>query len=346
MNLIATLGDFEDDGKGKLLKVDLESEKAQEILTYNPPDNFKVPGKGFTGACWLNKNDKKDLLICGFSAFYHFETKYWNLKGIYHSPCFNDLHHISVNDNYIYIANTGFDRIEVLDTNFKYIGGYNLEPIWMSFKRYSGTNPTKISWENAFKIQSNGKTIEIVDNGPPKDQYYSSNQNFTQFHQKKLTDFIHPNHISFLNDNILITRFNDCSIQNLKDWKIIIKDIPGHPHDGKVYENIFWITCTNGLIIGYEIENGIPGHNIIEKINIFDYTKHTGWLRGLLIKDDVIIVGLTKITRMPRYRWCELPFENTETSILAIDYESKKLLYHVNLNDFGLHPKIFDLIEI
>jgi len=144
----------------------------------------------------------------------------------------------------------------------------------------------------------------------------------------------------------LITRFNDCTIQNLKDWQIIIKDIPGFPHDGKVFDNLFWITCTNGFILGYDIYDNIPSGKIVEKINIFNHTSHIGWLRGLLIKKDIFIVALTKITRMPRYRWCDLPYDKTETSVLAIDRETYKLVYHIDLSKFGSHPKVFELIEL
>lgn len=346
MNLLATLGDFNDAGKGRVVKIDLISEESYEIINYDPPDHLKIPGKGFTGACWLITEGGVDFLICGFAAIYRFNPKNWELKGIYHQPSFNDLHHISIYNNRIYIVNTGFDRIEVYDINFNYLGGYNLEPIWVSCKRYYGINPTRKSWEDAFRIRHTGINSRIIDDGPPRGEYYTSNKNLKEFHQQKKIDFIHPNHISFLDDNILITRFNDRTIQNLKDWQIIIKDIPGFPHDGKVFDNLFWITCTNGFILGYDIYDNIPSGKIVEKINIFNHTSHIGWLRGLLIKKDLFIVALTKITRMPCYRWCDLPYDKTETSVLAIDRETYKLVYHIDLSKFGSHPKVFELIEL
>ncbi|MHA1248647.1 MAG: hypothetical protein ACTSRP_01515 [Candidatus Helarchaeota archaeon] len=345
MRLLITLGDFNDDlGRGKIVEIDLEEELAFEKINFLPPKHLRVPTKGFTGADWISEKDKRELLVCGFSAIYKFDTKNWVLKGIYHQPCMNDLHHVEVTKDKIYVSNTGYDRIDIFDKKFNFIGGYYLEPSWVSNKRYNGINPSYNSWKASFSLDPSGIVSKLVDEGEPKGYYFNSNKENLPFHQKKLKDFVHPNHICLLKNHIILTRFADRSIQDLLNWDIVISKTPGYPHDGKKFDDLFWITCTNGFIVGYEIYENSPIEKIIECLNVFKLTNHTGWLRGLFITEDLFIVGLTKISRMPRYRWCDLPFKNTESSIIAIDRYSNKLLYHIDLSGFGSHPKIFEIL--
>jgi hypothetical protein len=49
---------------------------------------------------------------------------------------------------------------------------------------------------------------------------------------------------------------------------------------------------------------------------------------------------------MPRYRWCDLPFAATETSVLGLDPHHGKLLAHVDLGAFGAQPKVFSILHI
>jgi hypothetical protein len=143
----------------------------------------------------------------------------------------------------------------------------------------------------------------------------------------------------------LVTRFLDRSIQDLADWSFPVLETPGHPHDGEVHGDCFWITCTAGLIVAYEIENGRLTSREAERIDIPARIGRRGWCRGLIVKDDLIVVSLTTMQYMPPFGWPYPDFNDTETSILAIDRRTLKLVARVDLQNIGQLPKLFGLIE-
>jgi len=80
--------------------------------------------------------------------------------------------------------------------------------------------------------------------------------------------------------------------------------------------------------------------------DLFELTSCTGWCRGLLVTADHLIVGLTEIRRMPRYRWCDRPFEGTKTAVLCIDKKSGRLVTCLDIGERARHPKLFGLLEM
>jgi len=109
-------------------------------------------------------------------------------------------------------------------------------------------------------------------------------------------------------------------------------------------EGRFWITCTNGLVVAYAVERGSVTSTEVERVHLFASTGRTGWCRGLLVTPEHLIVGLTAIDRMPRYRWCDRPFDQTETSVLIIDRATHSLVGRVDLRACGQRSKLFDLM--
>ena len=142
----------------------------------------------------------------------------------------------------------------------------------------------------------------------------------------------------------LVTRFIDRSIQNLADWSLAIPETPGHPHDGEVDGDCFWITCTTGLIVGYAIENGRLTPREVERIDIRQCTGRSGWCRGLIVTDKLLVVSLTAMQYMPPFGWSDPDFSKTETSILAIDRRTLKLAARVDFRRFGQLPKLFGMV--
>ena len=49
---------------------------------------------------------------------------------------------------------------------------------------------------------------------------------------------------------------------------------------------------------------------------------------------------------MPRVRWCDRPYEKTETSVLWLDRATWRLRGRVDLSSPGTHTKIFSLLAL
>ena len=143
-----------------------------------------------------------------------------------------------------------------------------------------------------------------------------------------------------------MTRFLDRSIQDLADWSLAIPETPGHPHDGELDGDCFWITCTSGLIVGYAIKNGHLTSQEVERIDIRQRVGRSGWCRGLIVTDDLFVVSLTTVQYMPPFGWSDPDLSKTETSVLAIDRRTQKLAARVNFQHFGQLPKLFGIVEL
>ncbi len=311
----ATLGDFEDScGRIVELRLDSNTFSTRELVSYQPEPQRAVPGKGFTGGFMLSN---KRALVCGFNAVYDVTEQ--GVKPYLVRDDFNDLHHIMVHKNKLWIANTGLDRVDVFDQRGRYSGGYALVPAAEEHHR--------------------------VKAPLPDDPYFANENADTPLHRRRLPDQVHPNHTAVFGGRVLVTRFSERTIQATDTMETVF-ETPGHPHDGVVDNNQLWMTCTNGLIIacGWS-EDGtrLEEHH---RIDVFAQTGRWGWCRGLWVGQDTLLVGLTRITRMPRYRWCERPFEGTQTTALLLHKHTGEFIAEANLNDFGKHPKLFSLMGV
>ena len=316
MRFLITLGDFEDD-QGKLLEMSWEGEKLhlRERMTYRPPTHLTVNTKGFTGGCIADGC----LWVCSFASVHQIGLSEMEVIKTIHYPWFNDLHHVTWHDGQLLVCNTGLDRVEVLKPDGSYVGAYSL------------VTPLQ--------------ELDRQDQASDPDEYFGSQDPGLPFHQRKVRDLVHPNHIVAVGEQLLVTRFLDRRVDDLRSWLTLLPDLPGYPHDGIVWQDQFWVTCTNGLILAFAIS---PSGQVLaeptQELNLFESTGHTGWCRGLAVTDEYLLVGLTAIRRMPRERWCARPFNKTESSILLLERGSGQLVACRRLDDFGGHPKVFSIL--
>jgi len=345
VKLLTTISDTLDPGFGRIAAVDLERETAEIVLEWVPPPSLRTSGKGFLGLAWLGAPGRSDLIACAHAGLCRIDPATWTVSGVLHQPCMNDLHHVAVHDGRLLVTNTGLDRIDVFETSGQFVGGWDLSPAWIAAERLSGCNPSRGSWAGAlqrgWKLNSNALEDERF---PPNLEQSASPS--LPFPTRKTRHFVHPNHITMLGGRPLVTRFIDRSIQDLADWSFSIPETPGHPHDGELHGDCFWITCTTGLIIGYAIKNGRLTPQEIERIDIPRRIGRSGWCRGLVVTDHLIVVGLTAMQYMPPFGWSDPDFSKTETSILAIDRRTLKLTARVDFQRFGQLPKLFGMVEL
>lgn len=344
MKLLATITDSLDPGFGRIAAVDLERESAEIVLEWLPPPGLRTSGKAFLGLAWLGVPGQSELIACAHAGLCRIDPATWTVTGVLHRPCMNDLHHVAVHEGRLFVINSGVDRIDVLDMSGRYVGGWDMSPAWITAERLSGCNPSRESWAGALR---GGWTLEprALENEPLPANFEEAASLSLPFPTRKTRHFVHLNHITMLAGRPLVTRFIDRSIQDLADWSFPVPETPGHPHDGEVHGDRFWITCSAGLIVAYAIENGRLTSREIERIDIPERIGRRGWCRGLIVTDDLFVVSLTTVQYMPPFGWPYPDIDNTETSILAIDRRTLKLAARVDLQAFGQLPKLFGLVE-
>src|SRR5262249_52281450 len=159
------------------------------------------------------------------------------------------------------------------------VGGWDLSPAWIAAQRLGGRNPSHAGWGDALRRGWECAPGRL-DDEPFSGGLGDAASRALPFPTRKTRHFVHPNHITMLRGRPLVSRFIDRSIQDLVDWSLPVPQTPGHPHDGEIDGDCFWITCTSGLIVGYAIENGRLTSREVERIDIPERTGRSGWCRG------------------------------------------------------------------
>jgi len=308
---LLTLGDFESEiGTIALAKWDGDSLVVERLKDYQFPSDRSVYGKGFTGA----KIHEGTLFICGYNAVYTVDLNSFNIQPWLVRDNFNDLHNLAFSKDsngevLVWIANTGHDSVEC----------YNFDGMKLS--------TTKLKPQpGAFRNETS-------------DSYFDSPEN-TPIYCKKLCDEVHPNAISPCSSKILVSRFSDKSFTSLNGKTVC--SLPSPPHDLSTWNNELWTTTTNGQV--WRLRDTMDRYEPELIIDTFNSTGRSGWCRGLAVHDEVLVVGLTRIDRMPRERWSNRPFSATVTGIIVIDRSTNTEIAFSNLDQLGTHPKLFAIV--
>jgi hypothetical protein len=344
VKLLATITDSYDPGIGRIAAVDLERESAEVVFEWVPPPELRTSGKGFLGLAWLGAPGRSDLIACAHAGLCRIDPATWTVRGVLHQSCMNDLHHATVHDDRLLVVNTGLDRVDIFDLSGQFIGAWDLSPAWVTKERLGGLNPSRASFLDALQRGWQPRPATLEDEPFPESLGHVA-LTALPFPTRKVRHYVHPNHIAMIGARPLVTRFLDCSIQDLADWSLAIPETPGHPHDGEIDGDCFWITCTTGLIVGYAIENGRLTAREVARIDIPQRTGRSGWCRGLIVTNELFVVTTTAVQYMPPFGWDDTDLSKTETSILAIDRRTLKLAAHVSLQSFGQLPKLFGMLE-
>lgn len=309
-----TLGDFES-STGRIVELQLDhtlTARTREIVRWEPPSSRAVHGKGFTGAAV----GPDGVYVCAFNGVYLVDPTTVMITPWLESDAFNDLHHVCVHEDRVLIANTGRDRVEVFGADAQHLQTHILH--------------------------GSGATDATHADDP-----YFDGQEHLPMHRRRLVDRVHPNHICAFEGRLLVNRFSDRCVQDLHTGALVIEQTPGFPHDGLVRDGALWLTCTNGSIATYRPSpRGANTFTLEDTFDVFARSGASGWCRGLSVTPEWVLVGLTRITRMPRYRWCERPFELTRTCVLIFRRRDMTFVSEIDLGDLGAHPKLFEILEI
>ena len=348
MNLLLSMGDFGHD-RGVLVVVDLAAGRAEVVLDYRPPPHLRVTGKGFAGASWVGEPGNSELLVCGFAAVYRVDPTAWQVRGILHQPCMNDLHHVTVTDQRIHVANTGLDAIDVFELDGQFVGSHACAPAWLARHRQDGEHVAREDWARLLRPGWSGHPLVWRARELTGSYYRQRADSDRPFHQRVVRDFIHPNHLLAVGDRLLCTRLADRSVVDMRTFRRVVGDTPGHPHDGVLHAGWLFLTCVNGWIVGYESGPGEPWRETC-RIDVFAASGRHGWCRGLLVDDQHFAVGLTAIVGPARYPWNErvptVRASDTETALLLLDRKSGRLRQHVALAGVSPQGKLYSILPM
>ena len=329
-------GTFDGSGEGVLWLVDFEAEVAHTLLRWQPPPHLRVPGKGFAGAALQGST----LYVAAHAAIVRVDMKRWVVDGVLHQPCWNDLHHVHAQGDRLYVVNTGLGSIDVLKGSGEFIGSHSLLPAWANHQRQQRGAvrgiplPVRLSWDGA---------------PPPPDGpaappgYFSPEGSALPFHQRKVVDPLHLNHVTFVGDRMLATCFADGTLRDLRTFEAVFSAPGAHLHDGVVDGTQLWLTAVDGTVFTLDTET----FALRQRRAVFE-TGHHGWCRGLAVTPTHLLVGLTEVrpSRPSRHPWSRAPAEGSETSVLMVERSSGALVSRVDLSDRDRHSKLYSVLLI
>lgn len=339
MKVLVTGGYFDTSGECFIDEVDLVRGVTRRVFSHVPEDALRVPTKGFTGAAWL---DDATLLVCSFNAVHRIDVPRWRETGRILQPDFNDLHHVSFDraSGHVLVCNTGLDAIEVFDTGGRFMGRHATSPAWFERERLEGQAVERTRYPELLDVGWSGMTTS-VPRVRPEGAYYGAGQG-PSFNVSIVRDYLHPNHVVAVNGLLAVTMLGPKEVRCLRNQQCLVRT-DGHPHDGQVEGDRFWTTTTRGVVTAWARGPSLPW-KAAEEYEVFA-TGFSGWCRGLLVKADRLVVGLTEMRSTPQYHWSDLPLSKTSTCVVILERGSGRLLHHMPVGEPERHPKVFSVLE-
>jgi hypothetical protein len=350
MRFLVTGGYFDDTGECVIHEVDLHSGQARSWLRYLPPSGLRCPTKGFAGASLSPGGGA--LYVAAHSFLARIDLRRASIEGVLHQPCFNDLHHVAARADgtreRLWVANTGLSSIDIFDGQGCFIGSHALLPAWVNAARLAGRQAPE-SWTEVLGAGWDGvRPASWKEHTPGGDRYHTPASELTErpFHQTKVRDRLHPNHVGFLHGRPVVTCLYDGSVREFEGF-LPIAQLPGcFPHDGLHRDDGFWLTTIDGVV--YRLDPSQRPMAVSESWDIPALTGHYGWCRGLHVDEQHIVVGMTEVRegRLPKHRWSDRPTKGSETSVLCIERRAGTLVARIDLSDPDRHHKIYSLIPL
>ncbi|WP_224242053.1 hypothetical protein [Hyalangium gracile] len=344
LSFLVTGGYFDGSGEGIIWHVDLEREQAEPFVRWLPPEHLRVPRKGFAGGC---KASDSTVYVAAHCAVVRVDTARAAVSGMLHQPSFNDVHHVAIAENRLYIANTGLGTVDIHEETGRFIGSHSLLPTWINHQRMAGADPSH--WEEVLTPCWDGAEPIPWQIRQADDGYHDAGLHRRRgaFARLKVPDHLHLNHICITPLQTLVTCLYDGTVRDLRTFETVLSLAGCHPHDGLIAADSFWTTSIDGQVRATPLRSGRVTADAEVKQSVFD-TGHAGWCRGLWTDGRRLVVGLTEVRRgrMPRHHWAHREPEGSETSILLLDLSDGRLLARVDLSDRERHSKLYSILPL
>jgi hypothetical protein len=341
MKVLVTGGYFDTSGECFIDEVDLHGGDVRRLFRHVPSERDRIAQKGFTGACWL---DGDTLLVCSFNAVHRIDVRTWRETGRLTQPDFNDLHHVAIDaaTRHVLVCNTGLDAVEIFDRAGCFLGRHATSPAWFERERLDGQAVDRSHFPELLAVGWGGSHPEThIPRRRPSGGYYGSGPG-PAFNTAVVRDYLHPNHVAAVDGLLAVTLLGAREVRCLRTMQCLaVTD--GHPHDGQVEGGHFWTSTTRGIVTAWDRTGGTPW-TPCETYDAFQ-SGITGWCRGLLVRPEHVIVGLTEIRSQPQYAWCDRPFQETTTAIVMLARGTGRALHQTVLGRrTGRHAKIFSVL--
>lgn len=333
MRLLATGGYFDASGECFIDRLDLEHGTRERVLAFLPPEPHRLPGKGFTGATWL---DDDTILVCSFDAVWRVVPSLRRCTGRLHQADFNDLHGVAVDHAtaQIHVCNTGLDAVETFDLTGRFLGRTAMSPAWFEAVRQRGAAVPRNEFERV--LRAGWEPAPLPELTPPTGDYYHQTDD-EPFHRRRVRDYAHPNHVIAWGRHLVATLLASRELRCMRSHRVLAR-FEAPPHDGVLVGDELWLTTVDGRI--WRVAQGGDPSLVLDT----SLTGHLGWCRGLAIQGDTIAVGLTAIRSQPQYAWRSDPYDRTETAVLWLDRATGRLRARVRYDDPSRHTKVFALL--
>lgn len=337
VQLFVTGGYFDDGGDGVIWRVDLAEERVDVFTRWHPPTHLKVSGKGFAGG---TLGPDLTLYAAAHAAVVRLDLRTADVTGVLHQPCMNDLHHVTHEAGRLYVANTGLSAVDVFELDGTFRGSHALLPAWANTRRMGGDDPPAPPIDAGWHGNPPGSWPRVA----AADGYHDADRQTAPFHQLKVPDYLHVNHVARVGERLIATCFADGTLRDLASFDVIAR-MPGmFLHDGVVDpcgEPSVWFTAIDGTVLKLDAQTFAEER----RLSVFE-TGHVGWCRGLAVTADHLVVGLTEVrpNRRPRHRWADVDPARSETSVLLLDRADGRLLARVDLTDAARHSKLYSVL--
>ena len=331
---LVTGGYFDQGGDGVVWLVDLEAERADVLLRWSPPPHLHVPTRGFAGGSLA---DDGTLYVAAHAAVVRIDPRQAVVTGTLHQPCMNDLHHVAAYRDRLYVSNTGLGAVDVLGMNGSFLGSHSVLPAWANARRIGGeappAPPVLPGWA--------GLAPDPWPDTHEDDGYHTADRQSAPFHQLKVPDHLHINHVTVLGDRLMATCFADGTLRDLRTFEVLVQLPDAFLHDGVIHQDSLWLTAIDGTI--FELD--AASLTVHRQLSTFA-AGYYGWCRGLAVTDEHLLVGLTEVRRgrLPRHRWANRSPVGSETSVLLLDRTDGRLLARVDLTDSTRHSKLYSVL--
>lgn len=309
-----TLEEWHQYEAGVIVRIDLGTRTVSIVVRYVSPPSVIPPGPDPSIVFKAGAIHENRLYACTQTEVMAFDLGSFDMPLYISRPEFNDVHHVlPLGGGQLAVASTGLDAVFLLDSSGKIV-------------REWSTSGAPI-WSR-FDRQTDWRCVLT-----------------TKPHVS------HPNYCFIHEEELWATRFEQrdavCLNREQDRFDIGVE----RPHDGVLHCGKLYFTTVNGHITIFDAQSRTLMEDIdLNQISVGDVG--LGWCRGLLLLDDIALVGFTRIRRTKireTLSWMQRQFSdpahklNTKpTRIAAYNLNKRTLLWELPLENYEMNA-IFSL---
>jgi len=298
-----------------VISLDWDTGELERVLEYTTPIEYlaeKDANIVFKAGSIIG--DK--LYLCTQTEVLIYEYPSFKLIKHLTFPFFNDLHHVTVANEYIVVVSTGLDMVIFFNKDYEPVKFYNV----------TGNDP----WHKFSKDIDYRKVIT------------------TKPHES------HPNYVFQVNEEVWVSRFEQKDAVCLQDITQCMNIGTERIHDGIVYGRYVFFTTVNGTVskIDSLTRETVDKYDLNLAIND---ERPLGWCRGLYVEDNKIFVAFSSL-RSTKLRenlaWIKKGFRVKKESLRALptriieyDLTARKIVKEVDVSGVGM-TAIFSFFKV